>query len=388
MDGKVNFLRWSMLYLDHAATTGVHPEVLQEMLPYLGHWYGNPSNTYEFGREVKVMIEQARREIAQSIHAEPEEIFFTSGGTESDNWALFGTADKMRHRGRHIITSKIEHHAMLRSCEALEERGFEVTYLPVDSCGVVNMDALRESIRPDTIFISIMYANNEIGTIQPVREIGMLARRHHVYFHTDGVQAYMHEPIDVKRDCIDMFSASSHKFQGPKGVGFLYVNRDVELPSYFYGGGQERGKRAGTENVPGIIGMGKAVSLGRKNMRAEQKKVEQMQSYVIKEILRRIPGAKINGSLTNRLKGNIHVSFQDVEGQSLLILMDMEEIYLSSGSACSSSEEGISHVLQAIGLSEEYARGSVRITLGPENTMEEMEYFLHRLEKMIKELRK
>lgn len=376
-----------MLYLDHAATTRVHPEVVREMLPYFEHCYGNPSNSYEFGKEAKVMIEQARRKIAESLHGEPEEIYFTSGGTEADNWALFGVADSLRDKGRHIITSQIEHHALLRSCEALERRGYEVSYLPVDSYGVVDMDALERSIRPDTILISIMYANNEIGTIQPVEEIGRLARRHRVYFHTDGVQAYLHEPVDVQRDCIDMLSASSHKFQGPKGVGFLYVRKGIPLPSYLYGGGQERGMRAGTENVPGIVGMGKAVSIGMREMAGERKRMGQLQSYVIKEIVRRIPGVKVNGSLARRLKGNIHVSFQDVEGQSLLILMDMEEIYLSSGSACSSSEAGISHVLQGIGVPEQYARGSVRITLGPENTMEEMEYFLRRLESMVRELR-
>lgn len=376
-----------MLYLDHAATTQVHPEVVQEMLPYFGHWYGNPSSGYEFGRESKAMIEQARREIADSLHGKPEEIYFTSGGTEADNWVLFGVAEGLKEKGRHIITSQIEHHALLRSCEALEQRGYEVTYLPVDSYGVVDRKALAQSIRPDTILISIMYANNEIGTIQPVREIGMLARQHGVYFHTDGVQAYMHEPVDVQRDCIDMFSASGHKFQGPKGVGFLYVREGISLPSWFYGGGQESGMRAGTENVPGIVGMGKAVSLGRRHMEEERRKLGQMQSYVMKEILRRIPDVRINGSISNRLKGNVHVSFKDVEGQSLLILMDMEEICLSSGSACSSGEEGISHVLQGIGLPEEYARGAVRITMGPENTMEEMEHFLRRLESMVGQLR-
>jgi len=365
----------------------VHPEVVQEMLPYFGNWYGNPSSTYEFGRESKAMIEQARREIADSLHGKPEEIYFTSGGTEADNWVLFGVAEGLKEKGRHIITSQIEHHAMLRSCEALEQRGYEVTYLPVDSYGVVDMEALERSIRPDTILISIMYANNEIGTIQPVREIGMLARQQGVYFHTDGVQAYMHEPVDVQRDCIDMFSASGHKFQGPKGVGFLYVREGIALPSWFYGGGQESGMRAGTENVPGIVGMGKAVSLGRRHMEEERRKLGQMQSYVMKEILRRIPKVQINGSVSHRLKGNVHVSFKDVEGQSLLILMDMEEICLSSGSACSSSEAGVSHVLQGIGLPEEYARGSIRITMGPENTMEEMEHFLRRLESMVRELR-
>lgn len=376
-----------MLYLDHAATTRVHPEVVQEMLPFFQDWYGNPSSSYEFGKEGKAMIEQVRKEIAESLHGDPEEIYFTSGGTEADNWAVFGIAEGLKHKGRHLITSRIEHHALLRSCEALEKRGYEVTYLPVDAYGVVDMQALEQSIRPDTILISIMYANNEIGTIQPVREIGTLARRHQICFHTDGVQAYMHEPIDVQRDCIDLFSASSHKFQGPKGVGFLYVRKGVPLTSYLYGGGQERRMRAGTENVPGIVGMGKAVALGRRNMKWEQQKLKQMQSYVMKEMIRRIPGVKINGSMTNRLKGNIHVSFQDIEGQSLLILMDMENICLSSGSACTSSDEGISHVLQGIGLPEQYARGSIRITLGPENTMEEMEYFLQRLEWMLKELR-
>ncbi len=376
-----------MIYLDHAATTRVHPEVVREMLPYFENWYGNPSSGYEFGRESKAMIEQARKEIADSLRGKPEEIYFTSGGTEADNWVIFGIAESLKGKGRHIITSQIEHHALLRSCEELEKRGYEVTYLPVDSYGVVDREALARSIRPDTILISIMYANNEIGTIQPVREIGMLARQHQVYFHTDGVQAYMHEPVDVQRDCIDLFSASSHKFQGPKGVGFLYARKGIGLPSWFYGGGQENRMRAGTENVPGIVGMAKAVSLGRRNMEEERRKLGQMQSFVMKEILRRIPEVRINGSASSRLKGNVHVSFKDVEGQSLLILMDMEEICLSSGSACSTGEEGISHVLQGIGLPEEYARGSIRITMGPENTMEEMSHFLRRLESMVRELR-
>lgn len=376
-----------MIYLDHAATTRVHPEVVGEMLPYFENWYGNPSSGYEFGRESKAMIEQARQEIADSLRGKPEEIYFTSGGTEADNWVIFGIAESLREKGKHIITSQIEHHALLRSCEALEERGYEVTYLPVDSFGVVDMEALARSIRPDTILISIMYANNEIGTIQPVRKIGMLAREWQVYFHTDGVQAYMHEPVDVQRDCIDLFSASGHKFQGPKGVGFLYVRTGVPLPSWFYGGSQENRMRAGTENVPGIVGMGKAVSLGRRHMEEERRKLGQMQSFVMKEILRRIPDVRINGSVTDRLKGNVHVSFRDVEGQSLLILMDMEDICLSSGSACSTGEEGISHVLQGIGLPEEYARGSIRITMGPENTMEEMAHFIQRLESMVRELR-
>ncbi len=376
-----------MIYLDHAATTRVHPEVVREMLPYFENWYGNPSSGYEFGRESKAMVEQARREIADSLHGKPEEIYFTSGGTEADNWVIFGMAESMREKGRHVITSQIEHHALLRSCQALEERGYEVTYLPVDSRGVVDMEALARSIRPDTILISIMYANNEVGTIQPVGEIGMLARERQVYFHSDGVQAYMHEPVDVQRDCIDLFSASGHKFQGPKGVGFLYAREGVPLPSWFHGGGQEGRMRAGTENVPGIVGMAKAVSLGRRNMEEERRKLGQMQSFVMKEILRRIPEVRINGSISDRLKGNVHVSFKDVEGQSLLILMDMEEICLSSGSACSTGEEGISHVLQGIGLPEEYARGSVRITMGPENTMEEMAHFLRRLESMVRELR-
>ncbi len=376
-----------MIYLDHAATTRVHPEVVREMVPYFENWFGNPSSGYEFGRESKAMIEQARQEIADSLHGKPEEIYFTSGGTEADNWVIFGIAESLKEKGRHIITSQIEHHALLRSCQALEERGFEVTYLPVDSSGVVDMGELARSIRPDTILISIMYANNEIGTIQPVREIGMLARERQVYFHTDGVQAYMHEPVDVQRDCIDLFSASGHKFQGPKGVGFLYVREGVPLPSWFHGGGQESRMRAGTENVPGIVGMAKAVSLGRRSMEEERRKLGQMQSFVMKEILRRIPEVRINGSVSSRLKGNVHVSFKDVEGQSLLILMDMEEICLSSGSACSTGEEGISHVLQGIGLPEEYARGSVRITMGPENTMEEMAHVIRRLESMVRELR-
>ena len=376
-----------MLYLDHAATTAVHPEVLDEMRPYFGEMYANPSGAYEFGADAKAMIHCVRQTIAQSIHAEAEEIYFTSGGTESDNWALIGVAEALRNKGKHIITSCVEHHAILKTCEYLENRGFLVTYLPVEKSGEISIQKLKQAIRPDTILISIMFANNEIGTIMPMEQIGRLAEQNHILFHTDAVQAYLHETIDVKKLHIDLLSASAHKFQGPKGVGFLYIREGVAIAPFQHGGSQEKKKRAGTENVPGIVGLGKAVSIGMRDFEKNRRHVSEMQKYLMSQIERRIPYCKVNGSITNRLENNVNISFRFLEAESLIILLDMEGICVSAGSACSSSNPGISHVLQGIGLPEELARGTIRISLGAENTMEEMEFFVQRLVVLVEQLR-
>lgn len=376
-----------MLYLDHAATTAVHPEVIHEMQPYFDKLYANPSGAYEFGMDAKEILQRVRQTIAGSIHAEPEEIYFTSGGTESDNWTLVGIAEALQAKGKHIITSCIEHHAVLRTCEYLESRGFEVTYLPVDEWGEISLRELEKAIRPDTILISIMYANNEIGTIQPIEQIGKLAKKKNILFHTDAVQAYLHEKIDVKKMNIDLLSASGHKFQGPKGVGFLYIRNGVNISSFQHGGNQERKKRAGTENVPGIVGIGKASSIGERDFDKNHKHLVEMRDYLIRRIQSDIPYCRINGSLTSRLDNNVNISFRFLEAESLIILLDMEGIYVSAGSACTSFEPAISHVLEGIGLSEELARGTIRISLGVENTMEEMEYFMERLIYFVEQLR-
>lgn len=376
-----------MIYLDHAATTAVHPEVLREMEPYFGELYANPSGVYEFSDDVKEILQRVRQRIADSIGAESEEIYFTSGGTESDNWALVGIAEGMKDKGRHIITSCIEHHAILRTCEYLETRGYEVTYLPVDGEGRVSIEELERAIRPDTILISIMFANNEIGTVEPVQEISAVARRNGILFHTDAVQAYLHERINVRQMGIDLLSASSHKFQGPKGVGFLYVRSGINLPSFLHGGSQERRKRAGTENVAGIVGMGKAVSIGEREYQKNHEKLRSLQGYLFRRLETEIPFCKINGSREQRLDGNVNVSFRYLEGESLIILLDMEGICVSGGSACAASEHSVSHVLQGIGLAPEYSAGTIRISLGAENTMEEMEYVVDKIKELARQLR-
>lgn len=376
-----------MLYLDHAATTATHPEVIKEMLPFFQDVYSNPSGSYEFAADSRLMLERARKVIADSIHAKPEEIFFTGSGTEADNWALVGMARLKKEQGKHIITSTIEHHAILRTCQYLEKKGYEITYLPVDHDGCVSVEDVERNIRPDTILISIMYANNEIGTLQPVERIGELARKKHIVFHTDAVQAYLHEPIDVVKQSIDLLSVSAHKFQGPKGTGFLYVKENIALPSLLHGGNQERKRRAGTENVAGIVGMAKAVSIGMHNLSENHEKLLSLRNYLIDRILKEIPYVVLNGSLENRLDANVSFGFRGIESQSLILFLDMEGICVSGGSACTSSEKSISHVLQAIGLPEEYARGTIRISLGVENTLEEMTYFVETLKELVAQLR-
>ncbi len=377
-----------MIYLDNAATTAVRPEVVDAMLPYYRTNYSNPSGVYGFAGKNKNVISDARDVIASVINAKGDEIYFTSGGSESDNWALKGIAWAYRNKGRHIITTKIEHHAILHSCDWLEKEGYDITYIDVDEAGVVRLDKLETAIREDTILISVMFANNEIGTIQPVKEIGRIAHMHGVLFHTDAVQAFGQIPIDVNDMNIDMLSASSHKFNGPKGTGFLYIKSGIRLDSIIHGGGQERGRRAGTENVPAIVGMKTAAELAATTMTKRIEYEKKLRNYMIKRIMSEIPYARVNGSMNDRLPGNVNMGFQFVEGETVLIMLDMEDICASAGSACSSGSIDPSHVLMAIGLPEEIARGSVRFTIGYENTMEEIDRTVDVLKRIIGNQRK
>lgn len=376
-----------IIYLDHAATTAVHPDVLKEMLPYFTEKFGNPSSVYGFAAGNKNKINHAREVIAESIGAEPEEIYFTGGGSESDNWALKGVAEAYASKGRHIITTKIEHHAILHTCEYLETKGYDVTYLDVDETGLVRLEDLERAIRPDTILISIMFANNEIGTIEPIREIGAIAHKHGILFHTDAVQAYAQIPIRVDEMNIDMMSASGHKFNGPKGIGFLYIKKGLKLKSLIHGGQQERGRRAGTENVPGIVGIGKACEIAMASMDERIRKETELRDYLIGRLLKEIPYTRLNGHSRKRLPNNVNISFQFAEGESILIMLDMAGICASSGSACTSGSVDASHVLLAIGLPREIAHGSLRLTLGYENTKEEMDIVVDAIKNIIENLR-
>lgn len=376
-----------VIYLDNAATTRVSDGVLAAMLPYFCETYGNPSSIYEFSMQSKKALVSARETIASAIGCEPSEIYFTSGGSEADNWALRGIAEALGSRGKHIITTKIEHHAVLNTCKWLENEGFRVTYAGVDENGVIKLDELRRAICGETILISVMAANNEIGTLQPVEEIGRLARERGIYFHTDAVQAFGHIPIDVRKMNIDLMSTSAHKLNGPKGIGFLYVRQGVPLPSFIRGGGQERGRRAGTENVPGIVGFAQAVREAESGMRERGEKQARLRDYFMEEVLRRIPYARVNGSRRDRLPNNVNFSFQFVEGESLLIMLDMQGICASSGSACTAGSLEPSHVLMALGMPEEVAHGSIRFTLGAETTREEIDFVIARMEEIIKRLR-
>ena len=375
------------IYLDNAATTKTQPEVVEAMLPYFTEFYGNPSSVYEFSTPCKKAIAHARETIADSLGAKSNEIYFTAGGTESDNWAIKATAEVYQDKGNHIITSKIEHHAVLHTCEYLEKRGFEVTYLDVDENGTVKLEDLKKAIRPTTILISIMFANNEIGTIQPIKEIGAIAKEHGILFHTDAVQAYCHVPINVDEYNIDMLSSSGHKINGPKGIGFLYIRTGIKTRSFIHGGAQERKRRGGTENVPGIVGYGKAVEMALATMEERAKKESELRDYLMERIMAEVPYTRINGHRTNRLSNNVNVAFQFIEGESLLIKLDMAGICGSSGSACTSGSLDPSHVLLAIGLPHEIAHGSLRLTLNEENTKGEMDYVVEQVKEIVSYLR-
>jgi|UniRef100_UPI0040274CB8 cysteine desulfurase len=376
-----------LIYLDHAATTAVHPDVLKEMLPYFTDKFGNPSSVYGFAANNKNKLTEARETIAGALGAKSEEIYFTAGGSESDNWALKCTAEAYGVHGGHIITTKIEHHAILHTCKYLQNRGYDVTYLDVDENGLVDLNTLEAAIRPDTFLISIMFANNEIGTIEPIKEIGEIAHRHGILFHTDAVQAFGQIPIHVDEMNIDMLSASGHKFNGPKGIGFLYIKKGLKLKSFIHGGQQERGRRAGTENVPGIVGIAKACEIAMAEMEERMKKETELRDYLIERILKEIPYTRLNGHSKKRLPNNVNISFQFVEGESILIMLDMAGICASSGSACTSGSVDPSHVLLAIGLPHEIAHGSLRLTLGYENTKEEMDTVVDNLKRIITNLR-
>lgn len=376
-----------LIYLDNAATTKTAPEVVEAMLPYFTEIYGNPSSVYEFAGKSKAAITKSREIIADALGASANEIYFTAGGSESDNWALKATAEAYENKGKHIITTKIEHHAILHTGDYLEKRGYEVTYLDVDENGVVKLDELKKAIRPDTILISVMFANNEIGTIQPIKEIGEIAHENGILFHTDAVQAFGQVPINVDEYHIDMLSASGHKLNGPKGIGFLYIRKGVKIRSFVHGGAQERKRRAGTENVPGIVGLGKAVERAMATMEARTKQEIEVRDYLIEKILKEIPYTRLNGHRTKRLPNNINFSFQFIEGESMLIMLDMDGICGSSGSACTSGSLDPSHVLLAIGLPHEIAHGSLRLTLSEEITKEDMDYVAASIKKIVERLR-
>lgn len=377
-----------LIYLDHAATTPLKKEVLEEMLPYLTTQYGNPSSLYAIGRESKKAIELAREKVAKAINAKVTEIFFTSSGTESDNWAIRGAAYQNRQKGRHIITTAIEHHAVLYTFRQLEEEGFDVTYLPVDETGTVDPKLLIDAIKPDTTLISVMYANNEIGTLQPIKEIAKIAQEKGICFHTDAVQAVGSIPVDVKDLGVDLLSLSGHKFYGPKGVGVLYIKKGVKIQNYMNGGAQERSKRAGTENVAGIVGIGKAIELSVQKLEANQKYISSLRDLALNQILLKMTFVKLNGHKTNRLPGNLNLSFQFVEGESMSIMLDQKNIAVSSGSACASGSFDPSHVLLAIGLSHELAFGSIRFSFGEQNTEQDVDLMVETLIETLTELRK
>ena len=376
-----------MIYLDNAATTKTAPEVVQAMLPYFSEYYGNPSSIYDFAGKSKEAITKGREQIAEVLGAKKEEIYFTAGGSESDNWALKATFEAYKAKGNHIITTKIEHHAILHTCEYLEKRGAKITYVDVDENGIVKLDELEKAITPETILISVMFANNEIGSIQPIKEIGRIAKEHGVLFHTDAVQAFCQVPINVDECNIDMLSSSGHKLNGPKGIGFLYIRTGVKIRSFIHGGAQERKRRAGTENVPGIVGYGKAAEIAMANMDERIAKETQLRDYLIKRVTEEVPFTRVNGSRTNRLPNNVNFAFQFIEGESLLIKLDMAGICGSSGSACTSGSLDPSHVLLAIGLPHEIAHGSLRLTLSEENTMEEMDYVVEQIKEIVSYLR-
>ena len=375
------------VYLDNAATTALSPRVLEAMLPYFTQYYGNPSSVHAFGREAKQGLDKARDQVAKALHCDPSEVIFTGCGTESDNTVLLGGAQRYGNKGKHIITTNVEHHAILHTCEYLEKQGYSVTYLPVDQDGLVTAEQVAAAIRPDTILVSIMFANNEVGTIMPIQEIGAVCKEKGVLFHTDAVQAVGHIPVDVQAMHIDMLSLSAHKFHGPKGVGALYCRKGIRLPSYIMGGAQERGRRAGTENVAGIVGLGAAIELATEQLEENRAKMTALRDRLMTGIQARISEVKLNGHPTNRLPNNVNFSFKYIEGESILLMLDMNGIAASSGSACTSGSLDPSHVLLALGLPHEIAHGSVRLTLGDETTEEDIDYTIDVLEKTVARLR-
>lgn len=375
------------IYLDHAATTPVKPEVLDAMMPYFTQSFGNPSSIYQVAQINKKAIDDARETIAKHLGANTNEIFFTSGGTEADNWAIKGIVEANKNKGNHIITTKIEHHAVLHTCEYLEKQGFEVTYLDVNEEGIIDLEALKAAIKDTTILISIMYANNEVGTIMPIKEIGAIAKEHGIAFHTDAVQAIGQVRIDVKEQNIDALSLSGHKIYGPKGIGVLYIRRGLRITNLIHGGAQERGRRAGTENVPAIVGIAKAMELAYTDFEAKNERIKGLRDKLMNGILESIPYSKLNGSSANRLVNNVNIGFEFVEGESLLLLLDMNGVAASSGSACTSGSLDPSHVLLALGLPHEKAHGSLRLTLGEGTTEQEVDYVLEKLPAIVQRMR-
>jgi len=375
------------VYMDYAATTYVKPEVLEEMMPYFTEKFGNPSSFYGISRETKMAIDKARGQVAKALNCDMNEVYFTGGGSESDNWAIKGIASAHRKKGNHIITTKIEHHAVLHTCEYLEKNGFEVTYLDVNEEGFIDLEELKNAITDKTILVSIMFANNEIGTIQPIKEIGEIAKKHNVLFHTDAVQAAGNVPIDVKELNVDLMSMSSHKIYGPKGIGALYIKTGTKLHSFVHGGAQERRRRAGTENMPSIVGYGKAAELAKTNMDEHIERLTSLRTKLIDGILEKIPYTRVNGSLENRLPGNVNFSFEFIEGEGILLMLDMLGIAASSGSACTSGSLDPSHVLMAIGLPHEIAHGSLRLSIGDFTTEEDIDYIIEKLPAVIERLR-
>ncbi len=376
-----------MIYLDNAATTPTKPEVVEAMLPYFTKNFGNPSTVYSLGQINKEAVNNARKTIADAIGAKTNEIYFTAGGSESDNWALKATADAYKEKGKHIITTKIEHHAILHTCAWLEEHGFDVTYLDVDENGLISLEQLENSIRPDTILISVMFANNEIGTIEPIKEVGEIAKKHGILFHTDAVQAFTQVPINVDEMHIDMLSASGHKFNGPKGIGFLYIRKGVKIKNLIHGGAQERNRRAGTENVPGIVGIGKACEIAIGNMKERTEKEIALRDHLIKRLSEEIPYSRLNGDPVKRLPNNVNFCFRFIEGESMLLWLDQAGICASSGSACTSGSLDPSHVLLAIGLPHEIAHGSLRLTLSEDITLEDIDFTADKIKEIVSNLR-
>lgn len=377
----------NLIYLDNAATTPVYPEVFEAMKPYFEEYYGNAASVYRFAGESRKAVDKARETVAEFLGAKTNEIYFTGGGSESDNWALKGVAYSQREKGNHIITTKIEHHAILHTCEFLEKQGFEVTYLDVDENGLVDPKAVEAAIKPETILVSIMFANNEIGTVEPIKEIGAITKAKGVIFHTDAVQAYGHLPINVNEMNIDLLSASGHKINGPKGIGILYARNGIKFENLIHGGAQERSRRAGTHNTPGIVGFAKATELAKNNLEERMAKEKELRDYLIERVAKEVPYVKLNGHRTNRLTNNVNFSFQFIEGESLLIMLDQKGICGSSGSACTSGSLDPSHVLLAIGLPHEIAHGSLRLTLSERNTKEEIDTTVEAIKQVVSTLR-